>query len=551
MKSPRGKISIMSAAVLVAVFSIVSRILGLYRDRLLTSSFGAGLDLSAYFAAFRIPDIVFNIIVVGAISSAFIPVFTEYLEKKKSKEAFGITNSLMNILFVGVLIVCGVMYFLMPLFTNLVVPGFDAEGKALVVSLSRIMLLSPVFLCLSNIASGVLNSFNRFLSYSLTPVVYNLGIILGIIFLVPKFGIYGVAYGVVAGAFLHFIVQIPALIKVGYKFEFRFRLDSGVKKILKLMGPRVLGLAGYQINLFISNSVASTIALGSIAVYSLANNLQSVLYGAVGVSMATAVFPMLSSLAAKNDNKDFIKTLSKTIRQIMFFVIPLSIILILLRAQVVRLILGTGNFDWEDTVLTASALGFFTISLFAQSIIPVVAKAFYALKDTKTPVIISLISVGVNIVLNIYLAKIMGVAGLALAFSIASFVNMLLLIFVLHLRMGHLDDRRIISSVVKMVLASIVMILVVQGLSLNRGDVVISIFPGLKILIANFVDMHRFWGVFVQTLLASIGGLAVFVLVSFVMKLEEIDIVKGFWRKTLKIFGFLPFVVRNQGQDKV
>ncbi len=541
----------MSAAVLVAVFSIVSRILGLYRDRLLTSSFGAGLDLSAYFAAFRIPDIVFNIIVVGAISSAFIPVFTEYLEKKKSKEAFGITNSLMNILFVGVLIVCGVMYFLMPLFTNLVVPGFDAEGKALVVSLSRIMLLSPVFLCLSNIASGVLNSFNRFLSYSLTPVVYNLGIILGIIFLVPKFGIYGVAYGVVAGAFLHFIVQIPALIKVGYKFEFRFRLDSGVKKILKLMGPRVLGLAGYQINLFISNSVASTIALGSIAVYSLANNLQSVLYGAVGVSMATAVFPMLSSLAAKNDNKDFIKTLSKTIRQIMFFVIPLSIILILLRAQVVRLILGTGNFDWEDTVLTASALGFFTISLFAQSIIPVVAKAFYALKDTKTPVIISLISVGVNIVLNIYLAKIMGVAGLALAFSIASFVNMLLLIFVLHLRMGHLDDRRIISSVVKMVLASIVMILVVQGLSLNRGDVVISIFPGLKILIANFVDMHRFWGVFVQTLLASIGGLAVFVLVSFVMKLEEIDIVKGFWRKTLKIFGFLPFVVRNQGQDKV
>ncbi len=521
---------ILSGAAMIGIASLVSRLLGIYRDRLMSGAFGAGAELDAYFAAFRIPDTVFNLVVVGALSSAFIPILTEYLSKKNDKEAFRLTNSLVSILLLGLVIICGIIFLLAPWIVPIIGPNMDAATRELTLNLTRIMLLTPIFFGISNIASGVLNSYKKFFVYSLTPIMYNLGIIGGIIFLAPKWGVYGVAVGVVVGSILHMGIQLPSVFKLGYRFRVMFDWGhKGMRRVFKLMAPRILGLAVYQINLFVSTIIANTVAIGAIAIYNYANNLQSLPYSVIGISLSTAAFPILAAAASAEERGEFVSTLSKTIRQILFLVIPVSIMMLLLRAQIVRIILGTGKFDWEDTILTASTLGFFVLSLFAQSLVPLLAKAFYAVQNTIIPVVVSVVSMGLNIGLAFWLVGSMGVAGIALAFSIASFVNMIVLLILLHIKLGGLEDRKIIVSVLKTIVAAIVMVLVVQGITFNNNGTIINILPGIKSLLANAVDMQTFWGVFTQAAVATIVGLGVYFFLSWLIKLEEIDMLRRLW----------------------
>ncbi|MFC1618055.1 murein biosynthesis integral membrane protein MurJ [Patescibacteria group bacterium] len=523
---------ILTGAAMIGVASLVSRLLGIYRDRLLSGAFGAGAELDAYFAAFRIPDTIFNLVVVGALSSAFIPIFTEYLSKKDTKAAFALTSNLLNILLLGLAIISGIIFLLAPWIVPIIGPDMDAATRELTLNLTRIMLLTPIFFAISNIASGVLNSFKKFFVYSLAPIMYNLGIIGGIVFLAPEWSVYGVAIGVVVGSIMHMAIQIPSVIKLGFRYNFSFRWkDSGMRRVFKLMAPRTLGLAVYQINLFVSTIIANTVAIGSIAIYNYANNLQSLPYSVIGISLSTAVFPILAAASSAEERGEFVSTLSRTIRQILFLVIPVSILMLLLRAQIVRVILGTGKFDWEDTILTASMLGYFVLSLFAQSLIPLLAKAFYAIQNTVIPVTVSVISMGINIVLAFWLAQSMGVAGIALAFSIASFINMIALLIILHVKLGGLEDRKVINSVLKIIVAAGVMILLVQGVTFDRNGTVINILPGIKSMIASVVDMQTFWGVFAQAAAATLVGLGVYFGLSWLIKVEEIDMVKRFFKK--------------------
>lgn len=507
-KYSNGRATIISGAAVLGIASLLSRLLGLVRDRLFASEFGAGMALDVYFAAFRVPDFIFNLLVLGALSSSFIPVFGYYLVKGRQKEAFRVANSVASLLVIIVAGVSAIVFIFAPGVVNLVVPSFGPDEKAMVAKLTRIMLLSPIFFCLSNIFSGVLNSFRRFFAYSLAPIFYNLAIIGGAIFLAPKYGVEGLAWGVVAGSLLHWLVQIPSARRVGFRLRPVFDWGNrGVKKMVKLMAPRALGLAGMQVNLWAITVIAASLRVGSLSIFNFANNLQSLPVGLIGISFSMAAFPFLTSSSGKEDAVGFRIHFSKAFRQIVFYLVPASVLLLILRAQIVRLVLGAGKFDWEDTILTAQSLGFFTIGILAQGLIPLLAKSFYAKQDTKTPVIITFAAVAINIGLSIWLSGIMGVLGLALAFSISSNIQMLLLLTILRTRVGNLDDAKIIWGGLKVVFMSLVM-----------G---VGVYVSLRV-VAPLVDMQTFLGIAIQTGVALVvAGLSYFGL-GFLFGCEEL-----------------------------
>lgn len=503
--------SVAGAAFLITVMSFVSRGLGLVRDSLLASTFSAGDTLDTYYAAFRIPDLIYNLLILGALSAAFIPVFTSLISRKKENDAWKMANGIVNLAMFFIISLSLILAIFAPYIMKIITPGFSPEKITQTVALTRIMFLSPLFLGLSGIFGGILTSFKRFLIYSIAPLFYNLGIIIGIVFFVPFWGSIGLAWGVVLGAFFHFMIQYPAARNLGYRYRLSFKshfTNKEVKKVMKLMVPRTMGIAVNQLNLFVITIFASMLASGSLAIVNFAQNLQGVALGLFGSSFAIAAFPALSDLHAREDKKEFVRIFSRTFRQILFFVIPTSIFMLLLRAQLVRIILGHGKFDWEDTVLTFEALGIFSLSLFAQCLIPLLARAFYSMHDTKTPFYIALVSEAVNIttVLILLMKYHLGVVGLAIAFSLANLVQMLLLLFVLRSKLEEMDDMRIIRSVLKIALASIF-----SGIGIQLA----------KYTTASFMSIDTFLGLMMQTAVASAVGLLIFVGACYAIRVEE------------------------------
>ena len=505
--------SVAGGAIIIAVFSILSRLLGLLRDRLLSSTFGAGQTLDAYYAAFRLPDLIFNTLVLGALSSAFIPIFLSVWHKDK-KEAWQAANSILNILLVAITVLVIILFIFAPQLVNIFVHGFSPEGRALTTQLTRIMLFSTLFFTVSNVIGSVLNSFRRFLAFSAAAVMYNLGIIFGIVFLSPKFGPIGLAWGVLLGAALHLLIQIPAVVKIGFRWQPNFNWrQSAVRRIGFLMLPRSFGLAISQLNETITTFIASGLAVGTVSIYNLAFNLISFPINIFGTSLATSVFPVFSQALINNDKNLFLHHFSKTVRRILYLIVPTMVVVILLRAQIVRLILGAGKFSWTNTVLTANTLGFFSLSLLAQSLIPVFARSFYAKHDTKTPVKTAAVGLILNIILSLILGRLMGPSGLALALAISSTVNLILLYFILHKDLGHLDQKNIFMSLLKIVGLSLVMALVIQV---------------VKTFVGSGVNMQRFTGVLIQLVVAGLAGAMVYFILSLIFKAREVEFVKRY-----------------------
>lgn len=507
-----------AAAILVGVFSMISRLLGILRDRILAGEFGAGEVLDAYYTAFRIPDLLYNLLILGALSAGFIPVFSALIKKMKkadddsypyqeeeNKEAWDLVSNILNILIIILSFFSILGFIFSPQLIKIIAPGFSPEMQSITTTLTRIMFLSPLFLGISSLLGGVLQSFRNFLIFSLSPIFYNVGIILGALFLVPVLGISGLAWGVVIGAFMHMAIQIPPVWILGFRWcAFINFKDKNFLKIAKMMVPRTLSLAISQINLVVVTIIASTLAAGSLAVFNFANNLQSFPIGVFGISFAVAAFPTLSASAF--NEKKLVDNFSYTLRRILFFIIPSTVLLITLRAQIIRVILGTGEFSWRDTVLTINSLGFFALSLFAQASTPLLTRVFYARQNSKTPFLIGLIIVVINIFLSLFLGKRMGVAGLALAFSLSSILNFMLLWLRLYFEMGDLDQKNIIISVLKFSFAALV-----AGFFIQAG----------KALIWPFIDMSTFWGVLSQGLVAGLLGLGVYFLLTYLLKSEE------------------------------
>ena len=501
--------TIAAAAVILGAASLVSRLLGLFRDRILAGQFGAGDELDVYYAAFRLPDLVYSLLVLGAISAGFIPVFIKYLQKDKN-EAWYLANSVLNLMALSLIAICALLIIFAPWLMKLVAPGFSSEKLALTVQLTRIMFLSPFFLGLSAIFGGILQSFRRFLIYALAPIMYNLGIIFGALVLVNYFGLIGLAYGVVLGAFCHMLIQIPSAYFCGFRWrpiaDFRF---AGVRRIFKLMPPRVLSLALSQINFWVMTVFASLLVVGSIAVYNFAHNIWSFPLGIFGISFVLAAFPKLSQTAQKKDITGFVKTFSLTLRQILFFTLPSAALFIILRAQIVRVILGTGRFDWQDTILTFQTLAYFSISLFAEALILLFLRGFFAWEDTRTPFLIGLLATIVRLPAAWFLARSLGVPGLALGFSLGSIFYLLLLFIALRRKMGILDEKNIFVSGIKMIVASFLAALIA--------------YLALQFL-APLVNTATGTGLLIQGGLAGIAGLLIYFLFTWLFRLDELKL---------------------------
>jgi len=506
--------TITSAAIILAAASLASRILGLVRDRLLAGTFGAGDTLDIYYAAFRIPDLVYNLLILGALSAGFIPVFVSLWQSgDNSEKSWRFVNNILNILLFGLIILGGLFFIFAPQLMKLITPGFADEKLSLTVALTRIMFLSPLFLGVSGILGGILQSVKRFFVFSLAPIFYNLGIIFGILFLVPRFGIYGLAFGVALGALLHMLIQLPTVLALGFRWRPAFSwADQGVRRLTVLMVPRTLTLAVSQLNFVAITILASGLAAGSLAIFNLAYNIWSFPLGIFAASLATAAFPTLAQNVSSKDWDVFAKNFSATFRQILFLIVPASALFLVLRAQIVRLILGSGKFDWEDTILTLESLRYLTLGLLAEALILLLIRGFFALEDTRTPFWLGFLSSILRISGAWFFAQYLGPAGLALGYALGGVANMILLWIFLERKVGDLRFKEIAVSGLKIFLASFL-----------AGS---GAYLALQVM-DWFVDTHRVVGIFTQGLVAGIFGIFIYFLVCFLLRCEEII---SFWR---------------------
>ena len=381
------------AAYLLGACAIASQLLAIFRDRLFASAFGASRILDIYYAAFRIPDFIFISIASVVSISVLVPFL---IDKLKSGEDTGkhFVNDIFSIFFTAIAVISFLAFLFMPVLIPYLFPGFaDDLARAELITMARIMLLSPVFLGISNFLASITQIYNRFLVYALSPLLYNIGIIIGIVVLYPQFGLKGLAYGVVLGAFFHLAIQVPFIRKSGFLPSFQLPFHwSSVKKVVLISLPRTLTLASNQIATFFLVAIASLLGAGSIAVFNLSWNLQSVPLSIVGASYASAAFPALSRFISSGSRDKFLDGMVMSARHIIFWSLPFVALFVVLRAQIVRTILGAGQFDWSDTRLTAACLAIFILSALPQSLLLLFVRGYYALGKTTKPLLINIAS---------------------------------------------------------------------------------------------------------------------------------------------------------------
>jgi putative peptidoglycan lipid II flippase len=390
------------AAFLLGAFALFSQILGLFRDRSLAHFVGPSSTLDIYYAGFRIPDLIFNSVASLVSITVLIPFFIEKLNKDDSGEGGGHARHFFNEVFTSfaffITLVALLVFIFMPKLAHLVAPGFGVSEMKDLVTMSRIMLLSPIFLGMSNLFGTVTQIYKRYLVYALAPVFYNLGIIFGIIFLYPKFGKFGLAYGVALGALLHMSLQIPVLLRNHFVPIITKRINfAHIKKVFLLSLPRTLALSLNSFAIAAIVSIASTIREGSISLFNFSYNLQAVPISIIGVSYSVAAFPMLAHAFSSGQIENFKKQIISASRQIIFWSLPIIFLFIVLRAQIVRVILGSGQFSWNDTKLTAASLALFSLSVLAQSLIVLFVRGYYAAGKTRRPLVVNLVFTALEI----------------------------------------------------------------------------------------------------------------------------------------------------------
>ncbi len=445
--------TVLSAATLIMIMIVASRVLGLVRQRVLANYFAPG-DLSLFFAAFRLPDAIFEILVFGTFSSAFIPVFTKALKDGKNR-AWEIAGRVVTI---GVLIF-GVLALVMGIFApqiySVIAPGYSDAETVKIATLARILFAAQGFFVISYVLTGVLESLRRFLVPALAPIFYNIGIILGTIFLTPKFGFIAPAIGVAIGAFAHFMVQFPLSRKLGFRFVWDLKPDNGVKKVGQLALPRVVDLAFDQIGKTTELFLSSLISQAAYTYYIFANTLQLLPVTLIGTSLAKAVLPMLSS--ADGNEKEFRRILNIAVFQAIFLTLPLATALIVLRIPVVRLVYGTKIFDWPATVQTGMVLSVYGIAIVSQTLMSILSRAFFALHDTRTPVKISFIGLGLLVVGDFILVSGFGlpVWALAASFGFSTYVEAIILLSLINKRIGGIVNKNFVRHLLKIAVATL------------------------------------------------------------------------------------------------
>ncbi len=509
-----------TASLILLVGNLASRVLGWVRLAVIGAQFGTSRELDAYFAAFRIPDTIFQLVVAGTLFTAFIPVFVTYRARENETEAWQVASSVVNLVVLALALVSLVMAVFAPVFVPLVAPGFDAPTTALTVRLTRLMLLSPFFIGLGAVVSAILNGYDEFAVPTLAPLVYNLAIIAAAVFLAPVLGVEALAVGVAVGALGHLLVQLPRLLRFSGRYQLTISLwHPGVREVARLMAPRTLGLAATQANFIISTVLASTLPIGSVTSFNYAFQLSQVPVVLVGVSVAIALFPTLSRTAAVGRVDEVRRQVATSLRIMFFVAAPLTAVLVVLHEPTTAVFYQYGAFGATAARATADALLYFSLALFAHAWVQVVARAFYALHDSRTPVVWAVVAVAVNVVLMLWLVGPMGVSGLALALSGSAVIEVLGLLWQLHRRLGSIDAPAIGRAALLASVASIA-----AGLTMLAGlRLVTAAAPGLLVgALSRLVLLAGLVG----------SGALVYVAVSRLLRIEELPRIWQLVRRT-------------------
>lgn len=531
------------AAYLLGLFAILSQVLALVRDRLLAASFGAGSTLDVYYAAFRIPDVIF----VGIASLVSVYVLIPFLAEKEaiSKEAErAFLTHVFSAFTFAITLVSIAVFLAIPWLSKVLFPGFiETPLFDELVMLTRILLLQPILLGISNLFGSVTQTRQRFILYALSPVLYNVGIVFGVIFLYPIYGIMGLGFGVVLGALFHLAIQLPFIISSGFMPRLTpniFHLD--VKRVILLSLPRTLGLSAHQIALLVLVSLASGMAIGSVTVFNFALNLQSVPFAIIGISYSVAAFPTLARLFSNGERSAFLEHILLAARHIIFWSFPAIAFFVVLRAQIVRVILGAGEFDWIDTRLTAAALAIFAFSLVAQGIVLLFVRGYYAAGNTLKPLLVNTLSSVFAIIFAIMLLRWFQVSPtfryfiesllrvedlpgttvlmLPLGYSLALILNAAILWFIF------LHDFKPAFRPLMRTLAHSFVAAAVLGIAAHQA---LGLF-------GDMFDINTFVGIFMQGFLAGIIGIAAAILMLVVLGNDEVKeawqtLHKKFWKR--------------------
>lgn len=517
--------SILSAAAIIAFSYLGSALLGLIRNRLLAATFfgSKAIELDVFFAALVVPDTIFQLIVAGSISAAFIPVYQKYLKKNQDEANLMSNSTLSSLGLVFAVITLIIAIFALPVSHALA--NFPNDQTNLMAGLLRLMLVSQFILALSAFLTGILQSHRRFLVPAISPLLYNLGIIVSIVLFKDSLGIYSAAWGMIAGSVLHTIIQLPSAKIAGFVLRPRLPfMHQGVFQIIRLMPPRSAALGLNQIERFLAINIASSFVAGSITIFNFARQLYILPISLFGVALGQASFPSLSEEINDNAIDKFKATLSRSLNQILFFTLPASAILLVLRIPLVRIVFGVSDFPWAATLTTGKTLAVFALSIAPQSASQLLTRAFHAQKDTKTPLIISLASLIVFIVLALFFTRVLDyqVIGLAAAISISNLFSFLLLYFLISRSLGA------ICSLAK--IAKLISITIATGLFL---------WLPMRLLDQFIFDTTRTLPLIILTLTVSVIGGFVYLFLSYLFKIEELQdvlvLIKklGNWRRIL------------------
>ncbi len=511
-----------------------AKLISLLQTLIIAQAFGVGRDLDAYVAANRIPELIVILISGGALTHAFIPVFSGFLAKGKVEAAWKLSSHLINIIFTLALIISAVVFVSAPwLVGNVVAPGFDAATANNTIDMMRILLLSTIIFAVSGIFSGILNSHQHFLLPALAPIMFDIGILFGVIFLLPGFGVHGIAIGAVLGAALHFGIQVPGLIR----YKMRWRLELGLRdpqlwRVIRLMLPRIGGLGVFSLNFLVMNNIASRLGVGSVSALDWGWRLMQIPQTLIGTAMGIVIFPTLAALSEMNDLEGKRSAMTGALRFILISSIPAAIGLIVLGRPLISL-LERGAFDASASALVYSTLTMFTLGLIVHSTLEVIARSFYADKDTLTPLFAALGGALINFVFAFILSdvesvsansllnsvartmpslsiqpEVGSVSGLALANSLGVMFEVLSLLYVLRRRWRGIHEDTLSICLIKTLAASLVMAGAIVAADALWESLVHS--RGLTFTIARLA-------------IESVIGLAAFVLAALLLKMRELS----------------------------
>lgn len=525
------------AAYVLALFTFASQILAIVRDRTLAHQFGAGYELDLYYAAFRIPDLLF--VLFASVLSVYVllPFVVKAGDSQAGRE---LLSQVFTLFLVSYSAIATLLFFVAPYCVPFLFPGFDTVAHTQIVTLMRILLLQPLFLGISSLCGVITQLQHRFIIYAISPLIYNIGIIIGVVIFYQWWGLSGLVWGVVLGAFGHVIIQVPLILKSDLRFRITNTFDSQkLWKLAKVAIPRALTLSLHQVQFLLFVMVASMMTVGSVSVLQFAFNLQSVPLAIIGASYSVAAFPTLAELIAKQKQHDFNLYVLTAIRHIIFWSLPIIALVIVLRAQIVRVLLGSGSFNWDDTRLTAAVLAIFVITLTMQAVLMLLTRAFYAGGKTMLPLILAGIGVSagagsawilywwfmVSLSAQQFIADILRlrdvvgveVMALPIGFIIGIFFELVLMIFV---------SRKLFSMTYRPVYRTIF----VSIISALVGGITAY---GTLFFVVEGINQETFIGIFMQGLVAGIVGVMAVLVTHFSLRSQELHEVYTSFRARL------------------